>query len=107
MAEVFDYDPERGITSYFEHDELTDKTTIHRVQDVEPLLDVAKTVRNDGLKDRGIKNNWWHYATIPTMVELELRKKGLNLYNPDHVKDIVKEINQNYPYLKMTEKSHG
>lgn len=107
MAEIFDYDPERGITTFFEHDELTDKTTLHRVQDVEPLVDYTKAIRNDALKDDGIKGNFWHYASIPPIVELELRKKGIDIYNPDHTKQILKEINQNYPYLKMTDKNHA
>lgn len=110
MAEFFDYDPDRGITTYFDHDELTDKTTIHRVQDVSDILDATRRARIDGKKDVKVKSgeaHFAHYAVIPAMVELELRKKGINIYDPSQTKEILKEINQNYPYLKVTEKHHA
>ena len=107
MSEFFDYDPDRGITTYFDHDELTEKTTLRRVQDLDPLLDYCKALRNDGLRDDGIKNNFWHYCYIPATVEHELLKKGISIHDPSMTKRVVREINENYPYLKTTEKKHA
>jgi hypothetical protein len=33
---------------------------------------------------------------------MELRKKGIDLYDKGQTKAIVREIEQNYPYLKAT-----
>jgi hypothetical protein len=36
---------------------------------------------------------------------MQLKQKGIDMYNPDHTKALVKEINENYPYLKLTTKN--
>lgn len=104
MPEFFDYDPLTGI-SYFT-EQQGDDTLLIRTQDVQPLLDRNKAMANEGVMDKGIKENWWHYCDIPAVVELELRKKGIDIYNPDHGKRMFQEINANYPYLKRTHKTH-
>jgi len=40
-------------------------------------------------------------------VEMELKKKGIDIYNPHQTKELIKEINTNYPYLKTTTAKHG
>jgi hypothetical protein len=40
-------------------------------------------------------------------VEMELKKKGIDIYNPNQTKELLKEINTNYPYLKATIAKHG
>src|SRR6478609_7220532 len=85
---ILDYDPVTGITDYFEYDSLTDTTTISNFQDVEPILEGNKTLRNDTeyTKD-GIKKEFWHYATIPNIVQMEiLRKHGVDMDNKNHWK---------------------
>ena len=104
MAEFFDYDPLTGVSHYTEQD--GDTTIVHTVQDLTPLVERNKKIANEGLKDGGIKDSWWHYCDIPPVVELALRKKGINIHDPDHGKAMFKEINQNYPYLKLTHKKH-
>lgn len=104
MAEYFDYDPLTGI-KYFTEQE-GDDTLLIRTQDVQPLLDRNKAMANEGVMDKGIKESWWHYCDIPAVVELELRKKGIDIYNPDHGRRMFEEINCNYPYLKRTHKKH-
>jgi len=37
-------------------------------------------------------------------VELQLKQKGIDMYNPSQTKELIKEINENYPYLKLTTK---
>jgi hypothetical protein len=67
-----------------------------------------KMMRNDeSYSKKGIKEDWWHYCSIPPVIEMELLKKGLNLNNKDDHKAIFREINANYPYLKSTDKRHA
>lgn len=96
-----------GTTEYFNYDELTDITTITTVQDVSGTLDRLKSIRNETGDKSLIKEEFWHYATIPAVVEIELRNKGINLYDKNDTKRILQEINQNYPYLKSTNKKHA
>ena len=80
---------------------------VEHVQDVQPLLDRNSELANLGATDAGIKRGLWHYASIPLTVVVELRNKGINVYNRDHQKRVFQEINQNYPYLKTTHKFHS
>lgn len=105
MAEFFEYDPVSGIRTDFDYDE-TGRLTLYRSSDIEPVLEYNKRLRNNGAADRGIKEDWWLYAKIPPIVQLQLRAKGIDLSNQDHLKRAIQEINTHYPYLKCTEKMH-
>lgn len=108
MPVLFDYDAETGIKTTFDYDPINDQVFLTYEQDVTHFLDRMKAIRdNPEISAKGIKEEWWHYASIPPVVEMELRKKGLHLENPDHMKAILKEINSNYPFLKATEKKHA
>ena len=63
----------------------------------------AKAMASEGLHREDIKKGWWHYATIPPIVQLQLRAKGINISDPDHQKRMIQEINTNYPYLKCVD----
>lgn len=106
MPEIFHHDPLTGATEYFDYEEDTGIAHIRTVQDVSPLIRRNQAMANQGLADNGIKEGWWHYADIPAVVELELRRKGIDIYNPDHGRRMFQEINANYPYLKLTHKTH-
>jgi hypothetical protein len=104
----FDYDAETGVTTHFDYDPIKDAASLTYTQDVTGFLDHMKSLRNTGgIWEKGIKEDWIKYASIPTVVELELLKKGLDLNKSEHHKAIFKEINQNYPYLKCVDKHHG
>lgn len=104
---ILDYDPITGITDIFEYDSLTDTTILSRHQDVEPILEANKTLRNDAdYSKKGIKNEMWHYATIPNVVQEALLKKGINMDNKDHAKKFFKVLESEFPYLKTTTKVH-
>lgn len=104
---LFDHDPETGVTEYFDYDPINDSVSITTTQDVTHFLDRMNAIRsNPEISQKGMKEDWWCYASIPVTVELELRKKGLHLDNRDHMKAILREINANYPYLKATTKWH-
>lgn len=108
MAIHFDYDPVTGLRETFDYDPINDAVTITTSEDVSPLLDKLKAMRNDEDYSRaGMKADWWHYATIPATVELALRNKGLNIYDKNATKAILKEINTNYPWLRATDKRHA
>ncbi len=40
---------------------------------------------------------------IKAFVE-DVKQKGIDIYNPNQTKELIKEINENYPYLKLTTK---
>lgn len=107
MPILFDYDPVTGIREYFDYDPINDQVRITTQQDVSAFLDRMKAMRDDpSISAKGIKEDWWHYCSIPEVVELELMRRGLSLHNKDHMQDILKIINAEYPYLKATEKRH-
>lgn len=102
--EFFDYDPLTGVTHYTE--QQGDSTVVYTEQDLTPLIERNKALANQGLRDDGIKEGWWHYCDIPAVVELALRKQGVNIHDPSHGKRMFQIINRDYPYLKTTHKMH-
>jgi len=103
MSDFFEIDPVSGIRTDFKWHESDEQYQMIRTADVEPVLEFAKTIRNEqGLNREGIADNWWHYCTIPPIVELQLRAKGINIHDRDHQQRMLAEINTNYPHLKCT-----
>lgn len=108
MPILFDYDPETGVRQFFDYDPIKDEALITYEQDVSGFLDRMNAIRNNPeFSAKGIKEDWWFYASIPTVVEMELLKKGLKLSDKNHIPAILKEINANYPFLKATTKKHS
>lgn len=107
MPILFDYDAETGIAQHFDFDPVTEQIHLTTTQDLTYLLEELKQKRNnpDAWK-KGVKQDWAHYATIPPVIELELKKKGIDIYNPAQTKELLREINKNYPYLKSTFAHH-
>jgi hypothetical protein len=76
MKRVFDYDPFTGVTEIFHYDHLTGDAHIETHQDVGAALDNNKALANDDeYTKKGIKNEMWHYAFIPIVVQLQWLKK--------------------------------
>jgi len=105
MPQFFEYDPLTGIRTDFDADE-DGKVTLYRTADLEPLIEHNRALRNAGATDKGIKESWWLYAKIPPIVQLQLRAKGIDLNNQEHLKRAMQEINEHYPELKCTTKMH-
>lgn len=108
MAQLFDYDPLRGLQ------QLEDRTTdgrlqIHTQQDVEPVLELAKYERYNGLADaKGRKTDMHLYARIPPVVILKMKHEyGVDIFKRDHMKRAIEIINRDFPHLKCTDKVHG
>lgn len=105
MSEFLGWNHDRGTWYEGIFDDEGNATIITR-QDVKPVIDHIQRKRDSGYVDRGIKKGFWHYATIPAYVEVELRKKGINIYNKHQTNELLKIIDRDYPYLKNTYKTH-
>ncbi|MEM8714157.1 MAG: hypothetical protein AAGE92_00025 [Cyanobacteria bacterium P01_G01_bin.4] len=104
MAKFMDYNPLNGVWTETDHSAHAEVMTISRKQDLEGLLEYTKASRNSGINDR--VGEFSHYAIIPTTVQVELHKKGIDVGSPHQTKELMREINQNYPHLKMTNLTH-
>ena len=105
MKRIVDYDPFTGVTTTFDYDHATDTTIIGREQDVSLLLDVTKALQNDGdYSKKGIKESWWHMATVPAIViEKWKNEKGVDVFNKDHWPAVKRLLNDpEYKWLKTT-----
>jgi hypothetical protein len=104
-GEFFDFDPVTGLLETYE--EVDGNILIHTYQDVEPILDAAKRIANSGTSDAAwTKHEAAIYAVIPQIVQGQMLKKGINFMDPNDVGKVVREINENYAYLKTTYKHH-
>ena len=107
MPILFDHNSVTGVSQYFDYDPAKDTYYLTSTQDISGMLDKIKQARdNPETWDKGVKQEWAHFASIPPVVEMQLKQKGIDIYNPDQTKELIKEINTNYPYLKLTTK-HG
>ncbi len=107
MAQFLDFDPIRGVEQWQDSTYGDNRLQVHYRQDVEPLLDLAKEERNNGLTDQGIRDELWLYARIPPVVILKMKyEHGIDIFNKNHLKRAFELINTEYPYLKTTEKHH-
>ena len=107
MAKFLEYDALRGVAQYEDRTQ-GGNLQLHYRQDVEPILDLARIERNEGLGDNATKKQDMQlYARIPPVVILELKYKyGVDIFNHNHAKRAVYLINTEYPYLKTTNKHH-
>lgn len=107
MAKTYEFNTDRGTFYEIEDDPQSGGLFIHTKQDVSPVVEWAKKQRNSGKNDKVNKQDFNHYAIIPAHVELELRQKGINIYKKENTKRLLKEINTNYPHLKVTNMKHS
>jgi hypothetical protein len=108
VATFFDYDPLTGIRTDMDYNEETGEATLIQSSDISAAVDYAKTIANHGIADQGIKKGLWKYAIIPPIVQVALRQKGLDIYSkePTMMNRVLREIDENYPWLKTTTKKH-
>jgi hypothetical protein len=106
MSKEYEWNPHRGTWYEYETDNQTGGVIIHTKQDVQPVLNRNKKLRNSGINDLGglrdKESDLKHYASIPAHVELALREKGIDIYNQNQTKELIKEIERNYPECKVT-----
>ena len=109
MKRLLDYDPLTGVSCWFEYQHAEDRMVLTHTQDVSSILDANKAQANDDDKTkRGWKNDWWKYASVPAIVEIEwMQKYGVKIDNPAHSKKVFQLLNHpDYRYLKTTAKVH-
>jgi hypothetical protein len=104
MSTFFEYDPVTGIQETQTWDDGV--VTVHQQQDVTELIDQCKHKANWGLTDKGIKQNFWHYADLPLMEVMNLKKRGIDIWDKNCTKDLLKAINRDLPAFKVTQKTH-
>ena len=103
MSEFFEYDPLTGIRTDLSWSESEQAMTLIRTADVEPVLDFTKACANEaGLNREGIRAGFWLYAKLPPIVILQMRAKGINVFDQNDQKRMFEEINAHYPHLKCT-----
>lgn len=108
MSEFFEMDELTGIRTDTAWDEQSQQMTLIRSADVEPVLDYAKEMAADSsVTQRGIKQGWWRYASLPPIVILQMRAKGINVFDQNDQKRMFAEINSNYKHLKNTTGNEG
>ena len=91
--------------TYFDMDESNGNIHITTDQDLTAFFERMKQMRRDSSErwNKGVKEEWLHYASIPSVVIMELKNKGIDIFNPEDEKKILREINRNYPYLKTVD----
>ena len=101
---LLDYDPWTGIYTYHHYDDETKMTYIEETQDAEPWLELNKRRQNDkDYSKKGIKESWWHVATIPTGVQYQWLREGINIYDKDHWPAVRRKLNDiNWRHLRTT-----
>lgn len=112
MKRLLSRDPETGLEEWFHYDQLTGDVHIETRQDVEANLDWSKRLQNDTeYSDKGIRQEMWHYAHIPLIVQV----RWLNEYGsqnwpmaPGNEKLLFRLLNSpEWKYLKATGKVHA
>lgn len=104
---LIDYDPLTGVAEYYEETQ-DGKFHVHSYQDVEPTLERMKEIRNTGTSDDVFrKNGVSMYASLPMIVVHQMMQKGINVFDQNHMPQVIKEIEANYPHLKATYKHHS
>lgn len=106
-GEFLDYDPLTGLTEYYE--ESSDgKAHIHTYQDVQPHLDQAARLRNEGATDEVFKRDGVAmYANLPLSIVGQMMKKGINVFDQNDMPKVIQEIETNYSRFKTTYKTHS
>lgn len=104
MKRLLDYDPFTGVTHYFHYDEQTGDWGIESQQDCSQIIEANKILQNeDSYSQKGIKNEWWHVASIPVVVQEKWLREGIDIFNKDHWHQVKRKLNDpEYRYLKAT-----
>lgn len=106
MPIVFDSNPEMGTVQTYDYNPDRDEHIITTHEDVSGLLEALKHKRNTAA-EHGKVEEWAHYCSIPNTVIIELKNKGIDIFDKNCTKRLLAEINTNYPWLKATNKHHG
>jgi hypothetical protein len=104
---LLEYDPLTGIKTFHEYDHASQKTYISHEQDCQKILDYNRTLANDDrYKRQGIKDDWYHFATVPLTVVMEWKTKyNLDVFKNDDLPRIEKLLKSSeYSKLRTVNK---
>lgn len=104
---LLDYDPLTGIRTFHDFDHSTNQTIITQVQDVDAILNINKAMANDtSYKQKGIKEDWYHFATVPMLVLQQIMEKyNISIFNNDDLPKFEKILASNeYRYLRTVDR---
>lgn len=105
-GELMDFDPLTGVAEYYE-EHSDGKISIHTMQDVDPAMDAAQRLRNEGSPDDVWKRDGvTMYASIPLGVVGDMMKRGINIFDPNDLPKVIREVNTTYSNFKTTYKHH-
>lgn len=102
---LLSFDELTGLMTWHSHDQQTDETVISYTADSTPILERNKRLQNNtDYSKKGIKDEFWHTATIPVEVQMDwLINHGVDIYNKDDnakVRSLLRS--PDYLYLKTT-----
>lgn len=100
------FDQNESSKTFYSYDPDKDQHQLTTVEDVSGLLDHLKRKREQS-QMKGKVEEFAHYATIPNTVIIDLKNKGIDIFDKSCTKRLIREINENYPWLKATNKSHA
>ena len=106
---LINYDAYTGISQYHNYDVDTDTSVFESVGDAEPVLELNRAMANDrDYTRKGIKGEFWHYASIPTIFQLKLlTEKGIDVYKKEDGARLSKILEDpEYRHLKTTTLKH-
>ena len=108
---LIDYDPVTLTQTWHDYDVASDKTEIVEIKDVEHVLESTNAARNwdvggakglNAYSKKGIKEGFWHVASIPNSVQLKWKTElGIDIFNKDHWPAVRKLLNDSeWAYLR-------
>ena len=82
-------------------DPMTGALTVHRGEDVEPILERNKALFNDG-DGYSPTREWRRAASVPNAIIEKWRNElGVDIYNPDHRGKVLELLDSNeYRFLR-------
>ena len=105
---LLDYDPLTKEACWFTgHADGTFSVT-HTQPDMDTIIEGNKTHANQVARNKGIKENWWKYATVPNTILMQWSKEvGGDILQRKYQKEFFKRLNHpDHQYLKVTHGRH-
>jgi len=108
MKLLLDHDPITGEKVWFGSEPDSNKVVITHEQDVSEHLKRAHSQYvDDDLTKKGMKDDFWKYASIPNIIIMEMKQKhGVDINNKNHWPRVFKLLNTEYSRFKTTSKTH-
>lgn len=73
-------------------DEHTESLHVNRTQDVEPVLDRVKAMRNSGFDGFNAERDMCAVAELPVAILEQWFAEGVDFLNPDHEAEVMKRL---------------